>query len=1318
MRNKGLKKPQWLRILTLFGVLAICAVITVLGLEGYEEYGYYDDAKPSDYIYQLDEGYIGYTPNGYEYEGYCNYMMPPPPTNSDGGGYGYQFDYLGSYSYVEGEYEAHHFYNYAGHDYLYGYPVGNIDYLEDGYDYGGYIGYAPDYYYSWHDETIPGHGLEYYYVKSCDCHGYVRQYVSPHGPHDWFAGVGNAYVQAYGGYIGIAPLSTPTLPITPPIPTTIVDTPNIVTNIAELQAEINWVPNNSASTRAYRIRIRFPGNVLNNTFGASTISVTGTNRHIILDAYDEVTNQTWNRNVAVNERHITINGAGVTVELRNVTLSRTTNLNNIGGGVHITNGRFIMNHPDAAIRNSRAPQGGGIYVPPIGLSGSIVWIQIKDGIIENNHATSSGGGVFTDGHTRDVRIIITGGRIRDNHAVGNGGGLGYCCRTITWVADSAQIYNNVSSDGGGIHNGTMGNNHLFMLGGEIRNNIAITNGGGIHRGTGALTFVGGNISYNRAVSTTASNGNGGGIFIGTGAAAQVTFYGGSITNNHASGNGGGIHLVGGFNDTIRFNITYPLTISGNRARWNGGGIHMAGTSPIDNTTNTHFPVCNLVTIVNNTAGLDGGGILVQGSRHVILYGGTISNNGGAQPVYVATAPHSVLAPNITQTNINTQRGGGAHVAFGGTLRVSYGLITNNFALGTGTTSGYGGGISVDVGRLLFEGQSTGSEAYIRDNEARIGGGVYFRATNNLTAGTLTASNTSPVYIVYNEAIYGGGVGITLGGIGTGSINEHITIRENTAEHSGGGIFMRGVTTAAASEFNVNGSKILDNDALGIGVGADAGGGGIFVGHNTTLNLHPGSLIAYNTAYVGGGVRVFGRGGPGGGGGTTTRTEFIMHEGTIRENTALAENLTHGGGGVEVHTSGGTLGANETGALFTMHNGEIVNNISYRSGGGVNINSQAQFLMHNGNINGNRARQGGGIFVASLPWTTISPPATRLPAVINGGEISYNKATTTTTAQYVAREVDPATGAVTPGVYNGSGGGIYVIRDGHITIANANITNNHAYEMGGGIFTEWYQYDVATLTEADVYTNLTIANSVTFDHNTAGQGDFTPPTNAYDWTGIPGLAQSGSQSIHDHPINNYDINFRREAVTTIPFTFHKTTAMVYTAPNLVNIADITPFLLEGAYFSLFRFEGSGTPPTTVIYPSADWERVYYDVRSTGLLADPITMELTPDGIYHLVEVLAPSGFQTPFGQWRITHDDNAPGEFVIITVGGSAPSFEYLDGYFYVGNIPDFELPLTGRTGHNQMLWAGSLALLTGFGIWAYHNFFASKKGEKHNNQTI
>ncbi|MCL2361456.1 MAG: hypothetical protein FWC73_06555 [Defluviitaleaceae bacterium] len=1336
MKNKDakmIKKPQYLRILVLLSMLAIATVVAALALDSY-----YTDYEIDSYIgfsdYIWDEGYIGYAPYGYDYENQNNY--------------------------------------YAGHDYLYDYPAGNIDYYEYAYEYGGYIGYAPDYYYSWYDENIHDYGLEYYYVKSCDCHGYVRRDISPYGQHDWFAGISEAGVQAYGGYIGIAPLSTPTLPVTPPIPTTIVNTPNVVTNIPQLNAEITWIQNNGTSANAYRIRLQFPGNVLNINSGAGGVAfgpILGS-RHIILDANDGAPNQVWNNNVA-NQRHITINNPGVTVELRNVTLSRNPSLTSNGGGVYLPAGRFIMNHPEATIRYNRAQMGGGIYIPTrAGLNPSI-WLQIKSGIIEDNRATIRGGGIYADGMSRNIYIVITGGRVRNNVADVLGGGIGYCCRVTMWVTDGVYIYDNVSSSGGGIYNGfghsDMRPNHLFMLGGEIHNNTAIMNGGGIHNGTHgtAFTIVSGDIRYNRAVSTADDAGNGGGIYVNSG---QATFYGGSIYYNHASGNGGGIFLEGGVGSNIRFDITYPLTIYGNRARLDGGGIRIGGGGTINNTSNTHFTVCDLVTISNNTAGRNGGGIFTQGTRHTILRG-TISDNGHPQSVYIAGGFQTVTALNITQTNINTHSGGGVHVGLMGTLRVYYGYIIDNEALGTGAANGHGGGISVDGGSLLFEGQDPSTVANITKNKARMGGGIHLNTTM-FQGVSLTANNTSLVNIIDNDALHdGGGISMSLTLSSQVSINEHWVISENIAGHNGGGVYIHGVSgtpqfhmtgsninenTAGHSgggvymrvasgtpqfnmnsgnineneaghsgggvymrgvggtpQFNMNGGNILDNDALGIGLGADAGGGGVFVGGSIVFTMNPGSLIAYNDAYTGGGVRVLGRGPAGIN--AFFRPEFIMHGGTIRDNTALAENLTgHGGGGVEIQTTGGpAMGSDHRTVMFTMHDGEIIDNTSYSSGGGVNVNNASVFNMINGVISGNTARQGGGIFVNSLPWTNdfVWPPVTHLPVVITGGEITYNQATTTPTAQYTPRVVDPVTGAVTPGVYNGSGGGIYVIKDGHITIANADITNNHAYEMGGGIFTEWYQYDVATLTEADVYTNLTIANSVTFEYNTAGQGDFLPPTNAYTWTGIPGLAQAGTQSIHDHPINNYDINFRREAVTTIPFAFHKTTSNVYTTPNLVNIADITPFLLEGAYFSLFRFEGSGTPPTTVIYPSADWERVYYDVRSTGLLANPITMELTPDGIYHLVEILAPSGFQTPFGQWRITHDDNAPGEFVIVTVGGSAPSFEYLDGYFYVGNMPDFELPLTGGFVNNRLLWSGALLLFVGFGMWGVNFIRTTKK---------
>ena len=82
-------------------------------------------------------------------------------------------------------------------------------------------------------------------------------------------------------------------------------------------------------------------------------------------------------------------------------------------------------------------------------------------------------------------------------------------------------------------------------------------------------------------------------------------------------------------------------------------------------------------------------------------------------------------------------------------------------------------------------------------------------------------------------------------------------------------------------------------------------------------------------------------------------------------------------------------------------------------------------------------------------------------------------------------------------------------------------------------------------------------------------------------------------------------------------------------------------------------------------------------------------------YQLVEILAPAGYQIPFGQWRITTDGT---DFTITVIGDSStPIFVdyYLDGdeARFLGNWPDFDLPLTGGLGAG-----GQAAVFTAAGI--------------------
>ena len=1290
LHNTGRGRVSGLvRMLVMFVSLMIVAAIAVFAYGGYDaaEDGLGGYIGQPNHIYQWDESYADYGLFGHDYESQCNNMMVYSSANSGGGEYSYQPGYLGSYDYVEDEYreyEAYQAYYSAEYIDLSGYAEGISGYIEDWNIYGGYIDYAP------YEDCCDDCELEYYYVYLPE-HGYVRRYMPASGG-----------IQAYGGYIGIAPFSAPVLLPLPTMPsdfpsTNIIDVPVSVTTVPDIQTAITWINDNGNTSNAYRILLNFPGG---QAIGTTTINF-GIGHNIILDSYNGE-NQVWYHHATT--RHITINSSMATVELRDVTLSRnlgigpgTIGATTYGGGVQLSAGQLFMNHERATISNNRSPVGGAITisqsVPDIRF-----WIQA--GQIEYNVATSTigAGAIYSDGIGMAIHQVFTGGYVRRNISYGLGGAFSQCCWTWYWV-DGTHIYENTADFDGGAFAIGGDSNHLYMLSGEIRGNTAHWNGGGIISGDANLSLVGGYICSNQAVGFWSGVGNGGGVYVRFGFSGNVRIFGGSIVNNQASGNGGGIHLAA----VDTWDIVNPLNISGNRAGGNGGGLAYSGRSSWIPPSGETIILCDLVTISDNSAGGDGGGILINNSSHagafnMILRGATISNNGHATTVNThggGTFPNI----NIIPTAINTQRGGGVHIGTG-KFRLDYGYITGNAALGTGNTFGYSG--AIHAGHLIEWGFESGvSTAYIyingpgevtlNNNEARVGGAIYLLNQANLN----DADNTGPINIIGNTATQIGGAIAIAGGnewVRPRYLNEHWLIHNNTAGTSGGGIHIHNST------LTITDTTVTKNEVTG----NTSGGGGVFVGGSSTFNIHSESLIARNTAYTGGGVLYHGLGGMNYG--------VFMHGGTIRNNKAIGEDpASHGGGGIAIISN--TPGNNSP--RLVMHDGYIINNTSYSGGGGVKVGSanigtgnNELFNMHDGTISGNIARQGGGIYVASNasetvslpnpPWTVVVPRAVR----ITGGEISSNQATTTLTAQYVPREVDPNTGAVvTPGVYNGSGGGIYLRMNSGVHIVDADITNNHAYEMGGGIFTEWYQYDVPTLTEVGVYTNITISDTTTFEYNTAGQGDFVPPTNAYDWTNIPGQAQGGTQSIHDHPINNYDINFRREAVTTIPFTFHKTTSNVYTAPNLVNIADITPFLLEGAYFSLFRFEGADTPPDFVTYPSANWERIYNAERSTGLLTDPITMELTLDGIYHLVETLAPAGFQVPFGQWRITHDDNAPGDFIIITVGGSAPSFEYLDGYFYVGNIPDFMLPLTGGFANNRMLWAGGLILMLGFAVW-------------------
>ena len=231
----------------------------------------------------------------------------------------------------------------------------------------------------------------------------------------------------------------------------------------------------------------------------------------------------------------------------------------------------------------------------------------------------------------------------------------------------------------------------------------------------------------------------------------------------------------------------------------------------------------------------------------------------------------------------------------------------------------GGGVYVSTGSTfnMYGGN-------IEYNTASYGGGVFvaYGATFNMYGGSIS----------HNTASYGGGVYLARHSTCNLSSGE---ISNNTAKISGGGMVV-----CPNSTVTMSGGSIKSNTSK------KGYGGGVHIGASSTFTMNGGSIESNVVKkHDGGGVYVYGD--------STGVGEFIMHGGTISNNTAKD---THLGGGVCVY--GGTL---------TMYGGKIIQNNALW-GGGVWMWGGA-FNMYGGEITANYVRgttmdyNGGGVWIS-------------------------------------------------------------------------------------------------------------------------------------------------------------------------------------------------------------------------------------------------------------------------------------------------------------------------------------------------------------------
>ena len=342
-------------------------------------------------------------------------------------------------------------------------------------------------------------------------------------------------------------------------------------------------------------------------------------------------------------------------------------------------------------------------------------------------------------------------------------------------------------------------------------------GGGIHlyKGTCTLTNV---------IIQECKAPKGGGMCVNAG---TLTITGGSFTKNEATGTGtniqgGAIYSEGGSLTLKGCMIGGNTSDEGNTAK-KGGGIYLK------NVTLT----MEGVTVKNNKALTQGGGIYLAGGELKIPNGTTIADNS---------------ATDNTAGNHNSEAGGGIYVEKG-TLTLNGGIISGNSA-----NANKGGGVYLKAGTFTM------NSGEIKNCSAKYGGGVSLAgaSTFTMTGGTITGCKADV------EGGKGGGIYTELKTKLTleGAASNPVVISNCTAKETGGGMHIYTQNTVTVKNACIEGNSANS-------------GGGVYL-EQGTFTIAGSTRITPSTETTAGQNDVF-----------LEEEKFITIEGTLTETGTVA-----------------------------------------------------------------------------------------------------------------------------------------------------------------------------------------------------------------------------------------------------------------------------------------------------------------------------------------------------------------------------------------------------------------------------------------------